>query len=292
MRERKNGNFHEIFGVELRRVTSIIGRLKRWGLDSWQASCAVDFMMRELAIPLQRGWMTIDQLKETNLDKTREAAMDESRRRMKGARDLGRQVHAAIHTHYKAGQDKRILKNIAAADPELMPGIEAFLEWERLFHVDMIDTEKTVFSFVHNYAGTADLEAGVVLPAEDFGEDAPVRRVIADFKTGSPDSTMAMQLAAYVVANEEMARVEMDAGIIVYLNPDTGVPKWKIYTRPELEAPFIMFRTIKEFVELEEAWKKKEPNGGSSAEPLPPLNPSTAAPPADTNAAGDSPNFE
>lgn len=287
MRGRKNG-FHDVFGVELRRVTSILGRLKRYGMDEWQATCAIDFMMRELVLPLHKGWMTIEQLRETDLDRSREAAMEESRKRMKAARDRGHQVHAAINRYYKAAQDKRIITNTAVSEPELAAGLKAFLEWERLFRVDMVGTEKQVFSFRHGFAGTADLEAGVVLPAEDYGADAPVRHAVVDFKTGSPDPTTVIQLAAYAVALEEMNRAPMDCGIVVYLNADTGIPRWKIYTRVELEPAWIMFKTLKDFVELEDAWKKKEPDEGESpAHALPPH----AGPPPANDGAGGSPEY-
>lgn len=274
-RKRENGT-HEIFGVELRRVTSIIGRLKRYGLDEWQATCAVDFMMREVLLPLQKGWMTVTQLKETNLDRTRAAALEEARNRNRASVDLGRQVHGAIHQYYRGAQDRRILDRLMAADLELGPGIRGFLEWERLFHVDMIATEKIVFSFNHGYAGTLDLDAGVILPAEDFGADSPVRRMVVDFKTGSHESTVIMQTAAYVVANEEMIGAPMDGAIVVYLGP-TGIPKWKLYTRPELEPAFKMFMVVKEFCELEDAWRKKEPDEESSDNGNPPSPPSSAA---------------
>ena len=286
-RKKDTNGLYDIFGVELPRVTAIIGRLRRYGLDEWQATCAVDFMLREFLLPLQKGWMSLDQLKETNIEKARLAAMDESRNRMKAAQDLGRQVHAAIHRYYKCAQDPKFIERTLEAEPELRPGLESFQEWERLFRVDMIGTEKQVFSFEHGFAGTLDLEAGVVLPAEDFGADAPVRHMVIDFKTGAPDPVVVMQLAAYAVALEEMTRTPMDGGIAVYLNPETGIPKWKIYTRTELEPAWVMFSTIKKFVELEEAWKKREPSDVA----LPPSPPNADSPSA-TDAPDGSLKFE
>jgi len=258
-----NGEFYDVFGVEFRRVTSILGKLKRWGLDEWGTTCAIDFMLRELFYPLQKGWMSLDQLKETNLEKTRKAALDESRKRMKSAQDLGRKVHKVIHDYYRSGQDKALLERLIGLDPEISRGIKAFLGWEKLFHVDMVASEKQVFSFEHGFAGTLDLEAEVVFPAEDYGEDAPLYHVVADFKTGNPDPATIMQLGAYVIANEEMTRSKMDGGIVVYLDKETGVPRWKIYKRPELEPAIEMFLTLKKYVDLEVEWKRKNQTKGS-----------------------------
>ena len=259
---RKNNEYYDVFGVPLRRVTSILGHLKRFGLDEWATTCAIDFLMRELFYPLQKGWMSIDQLKETDLEKTRKAALDESRKRMKAAQDIGRKVHKAIHDYYRAGQDKALLDRLIGLDPEISRGVKAFLEWERLFHVKPRAAEKQVFSFQHEFAGTLDLEADVVFPAEDYGEDAPTYWVVSDFKTGNPDPATIMQLGAYAIANEEMTRRKMDGGIVVYLDKETGVPRWKIYKRPELEPAIEMFLTLKKYVDLETEWKKKEPDEG------------------------------
>jgi CRISPR/Cas system-associated exonuclease Cas4 (RecB family) len=287
--KKRDGEFYDIFGVEFRRVTSILGRLKRFGLEEWQATCAIDFMIRELAVPLQKGWMSIDQLKETDLEKTRKAALDESRKRMKAAQDLGRKVHKVIHDYYAASQDKALLERLIKLDPEISRGIKAFLEWERFFHVDMIASEKQVYSFEHGFAGTLDLEAEVVFPAEDYGEDAPLYRVVADFKTGNPDPATIMQLGAYVIANEEMTKSKMDGGVVVYLDKETGVPRWKIYKRPELEPAINLFLALKYYVDLETEWKKKEPDEGepSEAATLPPINPFI---PADSPSAENAPD--
>jgi len=282
-----DGEFYDIFGVEFRRVTSILGRLNRFGLTEWQATCAIDFMIRELAVPLQKGWMSLDQLKETNLEKTRKAALDESRKRMKAAQDVGRKVHKAIHDYYRAGRDKALLDRLIGLDSEISCGVKAFLEWERLFHVDMIASEKQVFSFEHGFAGTLDLEAKVVFPAEDYGEDAPLYRVVADFKTGSPDPATIMQLGAYTIANEEMARRKMDGGVVVYLDKETGVPRWKIYKRPELEPAIEMFLTLKHYVDLETEWRKKEPIEGEPSDDMSHPSPSFGdAPPSQPLADG------
>ena len=138
----------------------------------------------------------------------------------------------------------------------------------------MISTEKFVFSFEHNYAGTLDQEATIILPEESCGENPPRRRYINDFKTGSPDPNTIMQLGAYVLANEEMTRAKMDGAGIVYIDGETGWPKWKGYTRDELEFPIKMFLALRDYVELEDAWRKKEPeHTGESPEPSsPPLN--------------------
>jgi len=289
--KKRGDEFYNIFGADFRRVTSIIGRLRRYGLDEWQASCAVDFMMSEFVLPLQKGWMSIEQLRELDLQRSRRAAMDESRRRMKEAQGLGRDVHDAIHKYYQAGREPKILDQLVAADPEIRLGIEAFRKWERDYHVDMVATEKQVFSFSRKYAGTLDLLAGIVLPEEDFGDAIPkVRLYVVDFKTGGPEPLNVLQLAAYVVAVEEMERKGLDGAGLVYLDKETGVPKWKGYKRDELLMPFLLFEKIKSFIELEDEWKGKGIDEGDRPSDTP-QHTSTGAPHTPDSPAGSSLNF-
>jgi CRISPR/Cas system-associated exonuclease Cas4 (RecB family) len=286
---RKRGNgYHEVFGVELRRVTSILDRLKRWGLDEWQASCAIDFIMSELVAPLAKGWMTLQQLQETDLERIRDGAMDEARKKMKASQTLGRRVHDAIHGYYKATQNRALLERIAKAEPELEPGIRGFMAWEDEFKVEMVFSERLVFSFSRKYSGQLDLQAKIILPSENCGEDPPRRLYVVDFKTGNPDPKHVIQIAAYAMAVEEMGRREVDGAGLVYLDQDTGKPRWKGYERRQLLMPFMMFEKIKGFCDLEDEWKR----GDSDFEEGPPANDtSPAAAPAATGPAGP-PIFE
>jgi len=289
MKETKgNGEFYEIFGTKFRRVTSILARLKRFGLEEWQATCAVDFMMSELVVPLHKGWMTIEQLRETDLERVRRSAMDESRKRMLTAQNKGRDVHKAIHDYYAAGQDPAVLERIVKTDPDIALPIGAFRKWERDYHVDMAASERQVLSVSRRYAGTLDLEAGIVLPNEDYGEKENSRHYVIDFKTGNPDPVSVLQVAAYVVAVEEMDHCRIDGAGIVYLNRETGIPRWKGYSRNELLLPFLLFEKIKSFVDMEYDWRKKEPDEeGPPDTPMPP----PAAPPAGTPPGGSSSIF-
>jgi CRISPR/Cas system-associated exonuclease Cas4 (RecB family) len=281
--------FHDIFGVKFRRVTSILGRLSRFGLDDWQVTCAIDFMMSELVLPLQKGWLTIEQLKDMDLERTRKAAMDESRRRMKAKQTIGRRAHKVIHDYYAGGQHKDFIEQVVRGEPDLAAALRAFLTWEEEFSVEMMFSERLVFSFSRKYAGTTDLQARIVLPHEHVSEDPPKRIYVVDFKTGKPDPKDLLQIAAYTVAVEEMGRFEADGAGLVYLDQETGRPRWKGYTRQELYLPFMMFEKLKGFVELEDERKDKE----DFEEDPPADNASTfaAAPPAAATPAGP-PTFE
>lgn len=289
MKKGEANGFHEVFGVKLRRVTSILARLSRFGLDEWLGTCAVDFMMSEIVTPLQKGWMTLEQLKETDLERVRKTAMEESRRIMKAKQTIGRRVHKIIQNYYAALQRKDFIEQVIKGERDLELPLRAFLAWESEFAVEMMFSERTIFSFSRKYAGTTDLQAKLTLPNENCGEDPPRRVYVVDFKTGNPDPKDLIQIAAYTVAVEEMGRAEIDGAGLVYLDQETGKPHWKGYERQQLYLPFMMFEKIKGFVELEDDLKSKEDyEEGSPAD-----NASTfaAAPPAAATPAGP-PTFE
>jgi len=263
-KDREAAGYHEVFGVELRRVTSILDRVKRFGLDEWQASCALDYLIGEILEPLRKEWMTVQQLKETDLELTRKTAMGESRRIMKAKQGFGRRAHEVIHDYYKAGQDRNLIGGTIRMEPELKLALMAFCKWEDEYDVQMTHAERLVFSFSKKYSGTLDLEATVVLPNENAGDPPPRRLYIFDFKTGSPEPTQVMQLAAYVVAVEEMERRQVDGAGLVFLDPATGRPRAKLFERSDLYIPFMMFERLKGFVDLEDEWRHghQEFNGG------------------------------
>jgi hypothetical protein len=245
--------FYDIFGQEFRSVTTVTNRLKKYGLENWQASEAVSFVMRELVDPLRRGWMTKEQLEETDLERMKAAAMDEARRKRDAAADKGRLIHRIIHEYYRTGQDLKVLQGYARYDPGTSEALEAFQTWEKDYSVTPIWTEHEVYHIERRYAGTLDLYAEIILPSEKFSrEDDRRRRYVIDFKSGQMDIGSVMQVAAYAMAVEAMENITVDGAAIVLLDQETGKPKWKGYSRESLGLPSLMFRKILEFCELED----------------------------------------
>jgi hypothetical protein len=270
MRKRENGT-HNIFGIEFRRVTSILGRLNRFGLEGWQASCAVDHVMSELVLPLIKGWMSIEQLQETDLERVRRAALDASAKKLNDAALTGRAIHRIINDYYRQGQNPRVIDQGRLLDPVYARALDAFRTWEQKYHVDMVASERQVFSLKHNYAGTLDLEAGIWIRGA-------VRHYVVDFKTGSRDSATIMQLAAYVEAVEEMDGKTLDGAGIVYLDKEMGTPKWVGFSREELRGPFELFTKLLSFIDLESRLEGDRTDDTPHTSPAAPTADSSAGP--------------
>ena len=254
---RHNG-FYDVFGQEYRSVTTIIDRLKKWGLDDWQASEAINNLFREIIMPLREGWMTLDQLKETDLERVRKDAMGESRRNRDKAGDRGREIHEIIHEFYRCKKDPGVLEGMVKYEPGLTEALQAFRKWDEDYHVEPVWAEHRVYSIANQYAGTLDLFARVILPSEYFArDDDKIRLYVIDFKSGNIDVGSVMQIAAYAKAVEEMNGTPIDGAALVQLNKETGMPKWKGFEREELELPFLMFMQVKGFYDMEDIWKGK-----------------------------------
>ncbi len=248
--ERINGHY-DIFGESYLSVTTILGRLKQYGLDEWPIKRAVEYMMTEIVRPLQKGWLTLDQLHETDVEAMAAKAVDQAEREKVDAIKIGHATHRAINQYFTEGQDPAILSQASVRNQSVHRCLLAFRVFKETYKVRPIESEGTTFSVKHRYAGTFDLDAYVTLP----GYDVELRALI-DFKTGAARSDQVMQLAAYVEAREEVLGVQYDIAMRVRLDAEAKTAKVSIYKRHELRAPFQMFLAIKNFCELEEREKE------------------------------------
>lgn len=156
------------------------------------------------------------------------------------ALDTGSIVHALVECYVKT----KIIPNLDNYSKEVQNGFNAFLVWEKLFTVEWLETEKTIYYFDKErgiaYAGTLDL-IGIINGRVD----------VVDLKTSKllfPD-TMVPQLSAYKFArsnlkntwaeikkkNEDVYRetytgYDIKGMGIIRLDKLTGFPEYKDYT--------------------------------------------------------------
>jgi len=100
---------------------------------------------------------------------------------------------------------------------QVIQGFFAFLDWEKQYIEEWIDSEKTVYSLAYGYAGTLDSKALFL--------DGVKRHI--DFKTSKKiyDENY-MQLAAYRFADYELTKEWSNGMGILRLDKETGIPEW------------------------------------------------------------------
>ena len=151
------------------------------------------------------------------------------------AGDIGTQAHKLIEwtmrtaLHAEAG-DKPVVSDQA------LWAFMAFEDWAKSVSLKPVLIEQTVYSKVHQFAGTMDLLARVhgVL-------------TLVDFKTGKgiyPESYL--QSAAYQVALIEMGYVQPAAGLIVRLPKVDTDPAFEVAEVPPVAELFPVFLAVKD----------------------------------------------
>ena len=132
------------------------------------------------------------------------------------ALDIGSEIHAIIEKYIKFGKDA--LGNLK---DEVQNGFLAFLEWEKATGVKWLESEMTVISKVHCFAGTLD----AVAILND-------KRYVIDFKSSKGFyAGYGKQIAAYKLAYEEMTGGRIDGSGVLRLDKLTGLPQFKDYTK-------------------------------------------------------------
>jgi len=157
---RRNGAYQHN-GVPYPSVTTILGNLKKPGLEIW----------------LQKNIHTYTSL---NPGCSFSEAQQHSKTISHKAMDRGTRAHAII-------ENGGVTTNV---DSEIAPFIYGFNAWKSEYNPQILQNEITVFNHELKYAGTADMVAVI--------ND---QKVLIDFKTGkSIYETVSLQLAAYHAA--------------------------------------------------------------------------------------------
>jgi len=198
---------YEKDGVEYPSVTMITGMINKPMLLVWSANCAVDYISDHLEavrdiFDVHRG--------EEVLKDARTAYKTVS----KYACDSGTQCHKAIEAYIGGKPYEEILET-----EEAINGFAAFKDWEKMNHVEWLESEVQIVSERIGYAGRFDAIAKV-----------NEHRYLIDFKTskGIYDE-MKWQLCAYRQAyNESPDCTEPIENLaILHLDKFTAEPTFK-----------------------------------------------------------------
>ena len=181
-------------GERVRNVTGITDSLdlgKTNALMGW----AVKVGMEKLRGDLVPSGLRADDLFSVSpevFDAAIKEAKKAHRQKKEGAATIGRDAHDWVEAHIKAqiefGPDPD-----PPRFPESQSAVDAYLSWEREHHVQYLQSERKIYSRLHQYAGTLDIIAIV-----------DGKRSLIDLKTSnSPRIEYFLQTAAYAFAWEE-----------------------------------------------------------------------------------------
>lgn len=201
------GRAYDIDGIEYPSVTTILGVLDKGdALLGWAARCATQYVR----INHER----------LGIDKALDLASSHWKEAREEAADIGSEIHGLIHKYIKFGRDAT-----GSYRPEVERGFLAFLEWEKTHEINWLDTEITVVSRIHGFAGT--LDALCLFEGKKY---------LIDFKSskGFYDG-FDMQLAAYRLGAAECGKETEGCGIL-RLDKGTGIPEWKDYSAVQKRA--------------------------------------------------------
>jgi hypothetical protein len=215
---------YELNGVEYPSVTTITGILDKPALLGWASNCAVDFIKERL-----------DDIKDPTDVHKGEDILEQARKaytiKRDSAADAGTQCHHAIQMYIEGHDPYPSLKCKEARN-----GFEAFLAWEKMNHVEWLQSEVAVFSEAHGYAGRFDAIAMV-----------NGHRYLIDFKTskGVWDEHR-YQICAYRQAYNEMleeGQEPIEHLAVLHLDKSSGEPSF-IPVMKNIERYTNLFNTL------------------------------------------------
>lgn len=175
-------------------VTTILQCLGKPALIPWAAGCASDHWLKEI--------------KAGNTDYTaiHKAAKSAHRNKANAAADIGKNVHEYAECFFKKKTLPLLLSD------EAKRGVEAFHEWIDAHEIEVLTSERRLFSKKHYYAGTCDFVAKI---------DGILG--VGDIKTSSgiyPE--MRFQTAAYQQALEEEKGIKFPVRWIIRFDKKSG----------------------------------------------------------------------
>lgn len=199
-----NGREHcyRVEGTPVPGVTTILQTINKPALIQWSANQASAYFADQV-----KDYCLSDKaLSRDAFNQIAKEAKTAHRRFMKGAADIGTEVHNWAEAYVK----HQPLPGLTT--DEAKRGADAFAQWVKEHRVKVLASERRIFSKAYWFAGTCDL----VLDVE--GEPA-----VADLKTSSgiyPE--MRLQTAAYQIALEEEKQIRFGPRWIVRVDKKTG----------------------------------------------------------------------
>lgn len=141
-------------------------------------------------------------------------ALEQHKLAKEKAASIGEKVHdfAENFAKFKAGLITTCPDITDDMEPEVINGINAFLEWFNTNKVKFTSAEKLLYSRKNDYTGLTDAVAIV-----------NGRNLLIDYKTGKGIYNEAhYQVAGYVLAYEEETGEKLDGALILNFNKETG----------------------------------------------------------------------
>lgn len=185
-------------------VTTILQCISKPALVPWAASMASYHWLNEVKKwPKGHGKYLIDDIA---LELIHKGAKSAHRKKAQDAADIGQNIHNYAECFFK----KQPLPEVVG--DQAKRGVEAFHKWIDAHNVEVLDSERRVFSKEFYYAGTTDFVAKV---------DGVLG--VGDIKTSSgiyPE--MRFQTAAYQNAIQEEDNMTFDVRWIVRFDKKTG----------------------------------------------------------------------
>lgn len=156
-------------------------------------------------------------------------------KKSKDAKSRGTTIHTLIEAYKQTGEVKTDIPD------SIKPYMEAFKDWLGNNHVEIVESEKTLYSEKYGYAGTADL----IVKINGSGT------YVVDTKTGKdiyPE--VALQLSAYKQALEENGtKIDGMAALLLETGADdkpTG--KYKFATQQDYFEEFLACKKLWEWM--------------------------------------------
>ena len=203
-------------------VTTILQCLGKPALVPWAAGMASDHWL-EAAKAGRTDWAAIHK-----------EAKGAHRKKTQAAADIGHEVHAYAEAYFK----KQTLPELTS--DQARRGVEAFHKWVSAHTIEILASERQIFSKEHYYAGTCDFVAKI---------DGVMG--VGDIKTSSgiyPE--MRFQTAAYQHALQEEKGIEFPVRWIIRFDKKTGEFEAKTFKEFDLDfqgfkAALVLHRTLK-----------------------------------------------
>lgn len=188
-------------------VTTILRCISKPALIQWAAGMASDH------------WLKAIRAGRTDLAAIHKESKTAHRKKAQDAADIGNNIHEYAECFFKKQ------KLPAVVGDQAKRGVEAFHKWIDAHKVEVIASERRVFSKLHYYAGTTDFVARV-----------DGRLCVGDIKTSSgiyPE--MRFQTAAYQQAIEEEDNMSFECRLIIRFDKKTGDFEAKYFSDFELD---------------------------------------------------------
>jgi len=160
--------------------------------------------------------------------------VEESVKQYELARDRAATIGGLVHDWIESYANAKINKTELPPLPDdinLLPGINAFLSWERDHHVVFVAAERLVFSQKYEYVGLLDLLAYV----------DGVLTLIDNKTSGGIYTDMRYQVTGYRLAYEEEHGPVIGNQMLLRIDKETGVPAVHEMSKEEHEANIPIF---------------------------------------------------